>query len=69
MHGMGTVINTAAIVAGGILGRLFGRFLSESTQEALTKVCGVSTLFSPLPAPWRGCSAWRAAASSAAAAC
>ena len=45
MHGMGTVINTAAIVAGGILGRLFGRFLSESTQEALTKVCGVSTLF------------------------
>ena len=45
MHGMGTVINTAAIIAGGILGRLFGRFLNESMQTSLNKVCGVSTLF------------------------
>ena len=45
MHGLGTIINTLAILAGGILGALFGRFLSESAQETLTKVCGVSTLF------------------------
>lgn len=45
MPGMGTIINTAAILAGGILGALFGRFLSESAQDTLTKVCGVSTLF------------------------
>ena len=45
MVGLGTIINTAAIVAGGVLGKLFGRFLSESAQEALTRVCGVSTLF------------------------
>ena len=45
MYGLGTVINTLAIVAGGILGALFGKFLSESTQDTLTKVCGVSTLF------------------------
>ena len=45
MVGLGTVINTAAIVAGGVLGKLFGRFLSESAQETLTRVCGVSTLF------------------------
>jgi len=45
MHGLGTVINTAAIIAGGILGRLFGRFLNESMQDSLNKVCGVSTLF------------------------
>ena len=45
MVGLGTVINTAAIVAGGVLGKLFGRFLSESAQESLTRVCGVSTLF------------------------
>jgi len=45
MPGLGTIINTAAIVAGGILGKLFGRFLSKNTQEALTKVCGISTLF------------------------
>lgn len=45
MYGLGTIINTAAILAGGILGALFGRFLSESAQDTLTKVCGVSTLF------------------------
>lgn len=45
MIGLGTIINTAAIVAGGVLGGLFGRFLSDSAQDTLTKVCGVSTLF------------------------
>ena len=45
MPGMGTIINTLAILAGGLLGALFGRFLSESAQDTLTKVCGVSTLF------------------------
>ncbi len=45
MYGLGTIINTAAIILGGLCGRLFGRFLSESAQDTLTKVCGVSTLF------------------------
>lgn len=45
MIGLGTIINTAAILAGGVLGGLFGRFLSDSAQDTLTKVCGVSTLF------------------------
>jgi len=45
MVGLGTIINTLAILAGGVLGALFGRFLTESTQDTLTKVCGVSTLF------------------------
>ena len=45
MVGLGTVINTGAILAGGICGTLFGRFLSDSAQDTLTKVCGVSTLF------------------------
>ena len=45
MYGLGTIINMAAIVAGGLLGAVFGRFLNESTQDTLTKVCGVSTLF------------------------
>jgi len=44
MVGLGTIINTAAIVAGGLLGGLFGRYLSKSTQETLTKCCGISTL-------------------------
>ncbi|MBQ7002155.1 MAG: DUF554 domain-containing protein [Oscillospiraceae bacterium] len=45
MSGLGTVINTAAILAGGVCGGLFGRFLNESAQDTLTKACGVSTLF------------------------
>ena len=45
MTGLGTIINTAAILAGGICGHLFGRFLKDSAQDTLTKVCGVSTLF------------------------
>ena len=45
MIGLGTVINTAAILAGGACGGLFGRFLHDSAQDTLTQVCGVSTLF------------------------
>ena len=45
MYGLGTVINTAAIVAGGAGGALFGRFLKENVQDTLTKCCGISTLF------------------------
>lgn len=45
MYGLGTIINTAAIVAGGVGGALFGRFLKENVQDTLTKCCGVSTLF------------------------
>ena len=45
MVGLGTVINTLAILAGGVCGGLFGKLLSESAQDTLTKVCGVSTLF------------------------
>ena len=45
MIGLGTILNTAAILVGGLFGALFGRFLRESAQDTLTKVCGVSTLF------------------------
>ena len=45
MYGLGTIINTAAIAAGGLGGALFGRFLKENVQDTLTTVCGVSTLF------------------------
>lgn len=45
MYGLGTVINTAAILVGGLMGALFGRFLNDSCQDTLNKVCGVSTLF------------------------
>lgn len=42
---MGTIINVAAIILGGIVGRFFGKILSERYQDTLNKVCGVSVLF------------------------
>lgn len=45
MVGLGTMINTAAIILGGLFGLLFGRFLSDETQDTLCKSCGVCTLF------------------------
>ncbi|MBR2257504.1 MAG: DUF554 domain-containing protein [Blautia sp.] len=42
---IGTVINTGAIVAGGLCGHFFGRLLKERHQETLTMACGVGTLF------------------------
>ena len=41
----GTIINTAAIVAGGLCGHLFGRILKDRHQETLTMACGIGTLF------------------------
>ncbi|MBR1607461.1 MAG: DUF554 domain-containing protein [Clostridia bacterium] len=45
MIGLGTLINTGAIVAGGLLARLVGPRLQERHQSTLTVACGVSTLF------------------------
>lgn len=45
MVGLGTVINCGGILAGGLIGLLFGRFFKAALQEALMKVCGVSVLF------------------------
>lgn len=45
MTGLGTIINTAAILVGGGLGMTFGRFLKASAQDTLCKTCGVATMF------------------------
>lgn len=45
MFGLGTIINTAAIIAGGIFGQLFGKFLTERHQDSLNMACGVCVLF------------------------
>ncbi len=45
MIGMGTIINTAAIVIGGLLGYFFGRLLKERIQNTLNMACGISVLF------------------------
>ena len=41
---MGTVINCAAIIAGGVLGILFGRFIPERMQETILKANGAAVI-------------------------
>ena len=45
MIGLGTLINSAAIVGGGIAGLLTGSFFKEEQQRSLSKACGVSVIF------------------------
>lgn len=45
MIGIGTIINVASILAGGLLGKFCGRFLSERYQDTLSKTCGICVLF------------------------
>ncbi len=45
MIGLGTIINSASIVAGGVIGTFTGRLFRQDQQEALSTACGVSVLF------------------------
>ena len=45
MFGLGTLINMVAILAGGLLGRLFGKAIPKRMQDSLYMVCGIATLF------------------------
>lgn len=45
MPGLGTLINVAAIVAGGLIGIVFGRFIKERYQEILLMASSVCVLF------------------------
>ena len=45
MIGLGTLINTGAIVAGGIIGLFTGKLFREEQQVSIGKACGVSTMF------------------------
>ena len=45
MHGLGTIVNVAAIVVGGLAGLLGGRRIPERLQKTLMSAIGVSVLF------------------------
>lgn len=45
MIGLGTIINTAAIVAAGILGVALRRFFPGRVQDTLMKAAGICVLF------------------------
>lgn len=44
MPGLGTILNVALMIFGGILGHFFGKLITERIQNSLTTTCGVSVL-------------------------
>ena len=45
MVGLGTIINSAAIIVGVVFGHLFGKILNERIQDSLQKASGICVLF------------------------
>lgn len=45
MAGLGTIINSVAIIVGGVFGLLFGKILNERIQDSLQKASGICVLF------------------------
>lgn len=45
MPGIGTIINIAAVIAGGIIGMLFGKRIKPEIRDSLMKAAGVAVIF------------------------
>lgn len=45
MIGLGTIINSGSIIAGGLIGHFAGKLFREEQQRALHRACGISVLF------------------------
>ena len=45
MIGLGTIINSVGIVAGGVVGLFAGKLFRQEQQESLEKACGVTVIF------------------------
>ena len=44
MYGLGTIINTVAIIVGGIIGLLFGKIIPKRVQDALVTCNGIAVV-------------------------
>ena len=54
MIGLGTILNSAAIVAGGLVGHFTGKLFRQEQQDALTKACGISVVFIAIAGAMQG---------------
>ena len=45
MIGLGTIINTTAVIAGGLIGICFKKGMKQKMQDTLMQACGVSVIF------------------------
>ncbi len=56
MIGLGTIINTAGIAAGGMAGLLFGKLFKDEARDAIGKTCGISVMFIAIAGAMEGMS-------------
>ena len=54
MIGLGTIINSAAIAAGGIIGHFAGKLFHQDQQDALNTACGISVMFIAIAGAMQG---------------
>ncbi|MBE6015865.1 MAG: DUF554 domain-containing protein [Lachnospiraceae bacterium] len=54
MIGLGTLINTVAIIFGGLIGHFTGKLFNQEQQSALNKACGISVLFIAIAGAMQG---------------
>ena len=54
MIGLGTIVNSAAIAIGGIVGHFAGSRFREEQQEAINRACGISVLFIAIAGAMQG---------------
>ncbi len=54
MIGLGTIINCAAIAAGGAVGHFTGKLFRQEQQAALSRTCGISVMFIAIAGAMQG---------------
>ena len=54
MIGLGTIINSTAIVAGGLIGHFTGKLFRQDQHDAVNKACGISVLFIAIAGAMQG---------------
>ena len=54
MIGSGTIINSAAIAAGGVVGHFTGKLFRQEQQKALNAACGISVMFIAIAGAMQG---------------
>ena len=54
MFGLGTLINTAAIIIGGLAGHFIGKIFKNDQPDAISKACGISVIFIAIAGAMQG---------------
>ena len=54
MKGLGNIINTAAIIVGGLIGHFTGKLFKQEQQTAVNKACGISVMFIAIAGAMQG---------------